>query len=68
VDSEVWYAELQVRRRKRAPKDDAIAKPGGAPTSDELAYWLKEFSGAEGAKPENDSPFPPGYGEDIEAE
>jgi predicted RNA-binding protein with PIN domain len=68
VDSEVWYAELLVKRRKRATKGDAVAKPVGAPTKEELAYWLKEFGGTETAKPEFDSPFPPGYGEDIEDE
>jgi hypothetical protein len=68
VDSEVWYAELLVTRRKRAAneKNEAVAKPSGSPTTEELAYWLKEFGGTQAAKPEIDSPFPPGYGEDIE--
>jgi uncharacterized protein len=68
VDSEIWYAELLVTRRKRAAKDDAVAKPSGSPPPDELAYWLKEFGETQAAKPDFESPFPPGYGEDIEAE
>jgi predicted RNA-binding protein with PIN domain len=68
VDSEVWYSELLVTRRKRAAKVDAAAKPSGPPAPDELAYWLKEFGVTERDAPKPASPFPPGYGDDVEDE
>lgn len=68
VDSEIWYADLLVARRKRVAKEDATAKPTGAPSAGELAYWLKEFGESDSAKPEFESPFPPGYGDDVQIE
>lgn len=67
VDSEEWYAELLAARRQRnALADDSAAKPSGNPTPDELAYWLREFGDTPNASPDFDSPFPPGYADDVE--
>ncbi|HEX4415423.1 MAG TPA: NYN domain-containing protein [Lacipirellulaceae bacterium] len=68
VDSEIWYADLLVTRHKRAAKEEATAKPTDAPSAGELAYWLKEFGDSGFAKPEIESPFPPGYGDDVQIE
>jgi predicted RNA-binding protein with PIN domain len=66
LDSEQWYSErLALCRDRRATADDAAAKPTGNLTSDELNYWLREFGGAPGPKAESDSPFPPGYADDL---
>jgi hypothetical protein len=66
VDSEIWYADLLATRRKRtAKKEEASAKPSGALSAGEVAYWMKEF-GDSAAKPEIESPFPPGYGDDVQ--
>ncbi|HEX5471502.1 MAG TPA: NYN domain-containing protein [Lacipirellulaceae bacterium] len=44
IDSEQWYTDLlAARRQPQANADDALAKPTGKPTADELAYWLGEF-------------------------
>jgi uncharacterized protein len=66
LDSEEWYSErLALCRDRRATADDAAAKPTGNLTSDELNYWLREFGGTAGPKAESDSPFPPGYADDL---
>ncbi len=75
IDSEQWYADLRTTRRKRrATSKDATAKPTGALSPDELAYWLKEFGDvptvpdAPTVAPDVESIFPPGYAEDVEKE
>ena len=67
LDSEEWYSErLAICRERRAAADDAAAKPTGDLTADELNYWLREFGGTAGPKKaESDSPFPPGYADDL---
>ena len=66
LDSEEWYSErLAICREKRAKAADAAAKPTGDLTADELDYWLREFGGTTGPKAESDSPFPPGYADDL---
>ena len=66
LDSEEWYSErLAISREKRAKAAEAAAKPTGDLTADELNYWLREFGGAAGPKVESDSPFPPGYADDL---
>lgn len=68
-DSEEWYSkQLSVCRERRALADDAAAKPTGDLTADELNYWLREFGEPGGQKEESDSPFPPGYGDDLRDE
>jgi predicted RNA-binding protein with PIN domain len=66
LDSEEWYSErLALCRDRRAAADDAAAKPTGNLTSDELNYWLREFGGTAGPQAESESPFPPGYADDL---
>jgi predicted RNA-binding protein with PIN domain len=67
LDSEEWYSQrLALCRERRATADDAVAKPTGDLTSDELNYWLREFGGTTGPKKaESDNPFPPGYADDL---
>jgi len=74
VDSDQWYAAMLrkgLRRRGRAP---AQAKPAGPLSPEEVASWLAEFdvggeAAADGPPRASefpwDSPFPPGYGEDL---
>src|SRR5215216_3289741 len=69
LDSESWYADrLAICREQRAAAEDAAAKPTGDPPADELNYWLREFGGTTGPKMDSDSPFPPGYAEDLRDE
>lgn len=69
IDSEQWYAELKTTRRKHlVTSKDAAAKPTGALSPDELAYWLKEFGDVPNIPSDAESLFPPGYAEDIENE
>ena len=67
LDSEEWYSErLAICRARRSAAEDAAAKPSGDLTADELNYWLREFGGTAGPnKVESDSPFPPGYADDL---
>ncbi|MFO0791630.1 MAG: NYN domain-containing protein [Pirellulales bacterium] len=69
VDSEQWYADLiLIRRKNAAAAREAASKPAGALTPDEVAYWLNEFHAAPTPPPDIDpiSDFPPGYAEDVE--
>ena len=66
LDSEEWYAErLAICRERRAAADDAAAKPSGDLTAAELNYWLRQFGETPGQKEEPNSPFPPGYADDL---
>jgi hypothetical protein len=74
VDSDVWYADLwQQRVQSRSAGQQSIPeKPIGELTPAEIARWVNEFSAGEAsAKPQAaskqkiESPFPPGYGEDL---
>ena len=65
IDSDVWYTErVAILRRQRAA-DDAAAKPSGPPPPDEVGHWLKEFGGAATSSDPSNSPFPPGYADDV---
>lgn len=69
IDSEQWYADLMTTRRKRqATSKDSTAKPTGALSPDELAYWLKEFGDVRNIPPDAENIFPPGYADDVERE
>lgn len=69
VDSERWYSELlTIRRKQKAVTEDHPAKPAGAPSPDELAYWVGQFGEIPTPKFKGDSPFPPGYGDDVDEE
>jgi hypothetical protein len=65
IDSEKWYAERVAILRRRATADDAVAKPRGNPTPDEVGHWLKEFGDGENRSEPSNSPFPPGYADDV---
>jgi hypothetical protein len=71
VDSDVWYAELLRTRIARERRGAASAKPAGPPSDVEVRYWLRQFGVEEppaepSVKPPSESPFPPGYAEDVE--
>jgi hypothetical protein len=71
IDSEQWYAEVLRRRIDRARTKPPGRKPAEPPTEGEVRYWLRQFgieepdgsTSGEGAIP--NSPFPPGYGDDV---
>jgi predicted RNA-binding protein with PIN domain len=65
IDSEEWYTERLAALRRQRAADDAVAKPGGPPTPDEVGHWLKEFGGAATNGEPSNSPFPPGYADDL---
>lgn len=74
VDSDVWYADLWQRRvQSRSAAHELVPeKPIGELSPAEIAYWVSEFSANETNKkslatPRDsaESPFPPGYGEDL---
>ena len=67
IDSEQWYADTWRARRKRSRNaETGAAKPSGKPSSDEPAHWLREFGDSPGAPTESESPFPPGYADDLD--
>lgn len=71
VDSDVWYAEVLRKRIARERRKSGEGKPGDALSEVEVRYWLKRFGLDEPADEASvkrlpESPFPPGYGEDIE--
>lgn len=74
VDSDVWYADLWQRRihSRTAAQQLVPEKPIGDLSPAEIAHWVSEFSANEPTErtsaPSNqsaDTPFPPGYGEDL---
>lgn len=67
VDSDTWYAEIvTTRRQQKSQAEENAAKPAGKLPPDELAYWLREFGGSATENTDAESPFPPGYGDDID--
>jgi hypothetical protein len=67
IDSEQWYAEtVATRRQRNTLADDAAAKPSGKPTPEELAHWLQEFGDPPTPAGDSESPFPPGYADDLD--
>jgi predicted RNA-binding protein with PIN domain len=64
VDSGTRYAERRAMLREREVETGA-AKPNDPPTGEELNYWLRQF-GEVSAADDGESPFPAGYGDDIE--
>lgn len=81
IDSDVWYAETVRLRIERSRTKKHAGKPSGPPSDVEVRFWLQQFGLEEaepkeegkekkGRKPKSDappaeSPFPPGYAEDI---
>lgn len=70
IDSDRWYAEILKRRAARTETRQVPKKPDRALTPAEVQQWMKELgesnAGASTKPPELDSPFPPGYAEDVE--
>lgn len=66
VDSEIWYADLRDRLRKRdAVAKESVGKPSGSLSPDEVAHWLREFGESPNPVVDADNPFPQGYGDDL---
>jgi hypothetical protein len=74
IDSDQWYAEVLRSRLDRLRRKSSSMKPSGPASEEEVRFWLRQFSledptppaGTDApAEPPLDSPFPPGYGEDI---
>ncbi len=66
IDSEKWYAELlAASRRSQTIANEGSAKPAGEMTAEEIKYWLGEFGEASNTDDPGESPFPPGYADDI---
>jgi predicted RNA-binding protein with PIN domain len=75
VDSDVWYHEVLRKRMARERPQSGSAKPTGPFSDVEVRNWLKRFGLSEQAeapsdepsvKPSPESPFPPGYAEDLD--
>jgi uncharacterized protein len=64
IDSEEWYAELSAQRRQ-GKKSSEDAKPRGKPGPEELGHWVREFGGDTSKTEDAESPFPPGYADDL---
>jgi len=82
IDSDQWYAETLRKRIERMRHKSLGLKPEEPPSEVDVRFWLRQFgleepeppasdrgsaSGAE-ERPPIESPFPPGYGEDIREE
>ena len=66
VDSETWYAErLAISRQRGRETEDAPAKTSGESSPDDVRYWLGEFGEIPSLSDDADSPFPPGYADDV---
>jgi uncharacterized protein len=72
IDSDRWYADTLRARIERSRRDQGGTKPSGPATDGEVKFWLRQFGLDEAAsdgKPADDaphdSPFPPGYGENM---
>ncbi len=73
VDSDVWYVEALRRRIDRSRTKSLPGKPAGPPSEVEVRYWMRQFgleepesASEQPPQPSPDSPFPPGYAEDID--
>jgi predicted RNA-binding protein with PIN domain len=76
VDSDEWYADTLRKRIDRVRGKSPGLKPTELPSDGEVRFWLRQFGMEEesgSARPADDaaseaseSPFPPGYGEDVE--
>jgi predicted RNA-binding protein with PIN domain len=69
-DSDRWYADTLRRRIDRARGTRPSAKPSEPLSEGEVRFWLRQFGmeDAEANPPEEargDSPFPPGYAQDV---
>ena len=69
IDSDRWFAEMVARRQsKRKAIEPEPGKPDHVVAGDELAYWLAKFDPPVGeGRSLEESPFPPGYFDDLES-
>jgi uncharacterized protein len=70
IDSDQWYAEILRQRIAKVHRKSPSLKPGD-PSEIEVRFWLRQFGMDEppsppDSEPKTESPFPPGYGEDLE--
>ena len=72
IDSDAWYLEVLRKRIHRASPKHRPAKPAGVLSETEVRFWMRQFglevsepAQNECSQPPPESPFPPGYGEDI---
>jgi predicted RNA-binding protein with PIN domain len=77
VDSEAWYEELLRRRRERTRAAPELPDQPPAPLlQEDVHYWLRQFGEESrpgepdeelpGEEADEDNPFPPDYGKDLE--
>jgi hypothetical protein len=71
IDSDRWYSETLRQRHSRLCADStkrASEKPTTRPTDDEVARWVERFTEHEPSLRNQppESPFPPGYAEDLD--
>ena len=65
VDSESWFTMVRANQKiQQFKSNDESAKADAKTPSDEVSYWMGEFTGGAQAATD-DSPFPPGYGDDV---
>lgn len=64
IDSATWYAERRAALQG-SQIEKSTAKPDARVSAEELQYWLGEF-GEVPFGDESMSPFPPGYGDDVQ--
>jgi hypothetical protein len=69
IDSDKWYAEVLRHRIDRVRDKGPAGKPSEPPTAGEVRYWLRRFGIEELDESIDptipDSPFPPGYADDV---
>jgi predicted RNA-binding protein with PIN domain len=72
IDSDQWYAETVRKRIDRLRHKSPGSKPTGPASESEVRFWVRQFGleelaadGEPAREAPLDSPFPPGYGEDI---
>lgn len=73
IDSDQWYSQILRERIERARRVSPSLKPSSPISEGEVRYWLGAF-GLDASTPTQppgpvfESPFPPGYGEDVREE
>ena len=76
VDSDRWYAEMLLRRKRQPLTEAKDVKPMSS-TPGEVAFWVDKFADSpeepgeeppEKKHPDVENPFPPGYFDDLEEE
>ncbi len=68
VDSDRWYVEILHSRQNQANRDSLPDKPQLPLTATDVDYWLSKFQDAtpnDSGREFYDSPFPPGYADDL---